>query len=83
MYNASTMKLDLRKIYKFDAVELAAEEALPAGAGFYYECAECTHVVSSVPFIATACECGNISGNSGKVTIRDAAKIKPLRGKLR
>ena len=29
------------------------------------------------------CECGNLHGASGSTTVKDPAKVKPLRGKLR
>jgi hypothetical protein len=77
------MKIDLRKIYRFDAIDHAAGAALPSGGDIYYECSECSQVVSSVPHIVSKCECGNLSGQGGKVEIKDASKVKPVRGKLR
>jgi len=77
------MKIDLRKIYRFEAMNHAAGEALPTGGDVYYECTECSHVVSSVPHIVAHCECGNLNGKGGKVEIKDAGKVKPVRGKLK
>ncbi len=77
------MKIDLRKIYRFEAMNHAAGEALPTGGDVYYECTECSHVVSSVPHIVAHCECGNLHGKGGKVDIKDAGKVKPVRGKLK
>ncbi len=77
------MKIDLRKIYRFEAMNHPAGTALPTGGDIYYECTECTHVVSSVPHIAAHCECGNLVGKGGTVEIKDPSKVKPVRGKLR
>ena len=77
------MKIDLRKIYRFEAMAHPAESPLPTGGDIYYECIDCSHVVSSVPHIAAHCECGNLQGKGGKVDIKDAGKVKPVRGKLK
>ena len=77
------MKLDLRKIYRFDVIERLADGALPSGGDIYYECTECTQVVSSVSHLKAQCECGNLAAGDGSCTIRAADKVKPLRGKLR
>jgi hypothetical protein len=77
------MKIDLRKIYRFEAINHPAGAALPTGGDIYYECTECTQVVSSVPHIVAHCECGNLHGKGGKVDIKDPAKVKPVRGKLK
>jgi hypothetical protein len=74
------MKLDLRSIYRFTPVE--SDGALPSGGDIYYEC-DCGDIVSSVSFIAAACRCGNLKGGQGSVTVADATRIKPMRGKLR
>ncbi|HLA34040.1 MAG TPA: hypothetical protein VJ001_04135 [Rhodocyclaceae bacterium] len=74
------MKVDMRSIYRFDPIEYTG--ALPSGGDVYYEC-ECGSIISSVTFIKAQCECGNMAGKQGDVTIKDAAKVKPLRGKLR
>ena len=76
------MKIDLRKIYRFEAINHPADAPLPAGSDIYYECTECTQVVSSVPHIVAHCECGNLKGKGGTVEIKDPAKVKPVRGKL-
>ena len=77
------MKFDLRKIYRFEAINHPAEAPLPSGGDIYYECTECTHVVSSVPHIVSHCECGNLHGKGGTVEIKDAAKVRAVRGKLK
>ncbi len=77
------MKLDLRKIYRFDAIERNADGSLPLGGDIYFECTTCKQVVSSVPHIVSACECGNLSGKGGKVEVEAPDKVTPLRGKLK
>ena len=77
------MKIDLRKIYRFDAVERNADGSLPSGGDIYYECTECSGIVSSVSHLKAACECGNLDGGQGKTEIRSPEKVTPLRGKLR
>jgi hypothetical protein len=77
------MKLDLRKIYRFDATERAADGSLPTGGDIYYECTECSHIVSSVSHLKAACECGNLAAGEGKCTVQSPEKVKPLRGKLK
>ncbi len=74
------MKIDMRSIYIFSPVEYAG--ALPTGGDIYYECS-CGSIVSSVSFIKAACECGNLSGGQGTITVNDPSKVKPLRGKLK
>ena len=78
------MNIDLRKIYQFTPVELSAgQESLPTGGDFFYECADCKVVLSSVPYIKCACKCGNLTGGAGKMTVKDAAKVAVMRGKLK
>jgi hypothetical protein len=77
------MKIDLRKIYRFDAVSHEADGTLPRGGDIYYECTECSHIVSSVSHLPANCDCGNLSGGAGVVTVNAAEKVNPLRGKLR
>jgi hypothetical protein len=74
------MKIDMRSIYTFSPVPHEGE--LPVGGDIYYECS-CGKIVSSVSFIKAACDCGNVAGGQGNVAVKDAAKVKPLRGKLR
>jgi hypothetical protein len=74
------MKIDMRSIYTFSPV--AFEGTLPSGGDIYYECT-CGSIVSSVSFIKAACDCGNLSGGQGRITVQDSGKVKPLRGKLR
>lgn len=77
------MKLDLRKIYRFEPMDHAAGNPLPTGGDIYYECVACGHVVSSVTHLAAVCECGNLSGKQGSVEVKAPEKVKPVRGKLR
>jgi hypothetical protein len=74
------VKIDLRSIYRFTPLESA--DKLPSGGDIYYEC-QCGDIVSSVSHIAAACQCGNLKGGQGSVTVSDAARVKPMRGKLR
>jgi hypothetical protein len=74
------MKVDMRSIYRFEPIPGA--DPLPSGGDIYYEC-ECGKIVSSVSFIKAACDCGNLSGGQGTVTVQHPEKVKPLRGKLR
>ncbi|MDR1848635.1 MAG: hypothetical protein LBQ75_01195 [Zoogloeaceae bacterium] len=76
--------VDMRKIYKFYPIEPApSPDSLPTGGDLYYECADCGMIVLSVPRIKTACTCGNLSGHSGKLNVKDATKVKVVRGKLK
>lgn len=77
------MKLDLRKIYKFEALELAPGAALPSGGDVFYECTKCKSVISSVPYTPAECECGNLKGNQGAIKIGDASLTKAVRGRLK
>lgn len=77
------MKIDLRKIYRFTPLDHVAGTPLPNGGDIYYECTICNGVISSVPRIPSACECGNLSGNGGTAVINDADKVNPVRGKLK
>ncbi len=77
------VKIDLRKIYRFSEVDYTAGTPLPSGGDIYYECLTCNGVISSVPRIPSACECGNLSGNGGEAVIKEADKVKPVRGKLK
>ena len=78
------MLIDMRKIYNFYPVEPAPDPAnLPTGGDLYYECTECTTIVNSVPHIKVACACGNLTGSGGKLTIKDATRLKVVRGKLK
>ena len=75
---------DLRKIYKFYPIEPApAADALPVGGDVYYECTECNGIVVSVPLIQSACACGNLSGNGGKLEVKSPEKVRVVRGKLK
>jgi len=76
--------IDLRKIYRFTPVEPAPGPGkLPVGATYYYECLDCTAIVNSVPHTPAKCVCGNLSGNDGKLDIRDPSRVRVMTGKLR
>lgn len=77
------MKVNLRKIYRFEQVAREAGAPLPTGGDVFYECIECGFVVSSVPYTPSECECGNLKGNQGAVTITNPEKVKLVRGKLK
>lgn len=78
------LNIDLRKIYKFYPIEPApSADALPTGGDVYYECLDCTAIINSVPHIQSACVCGNLQGNGGKVEIKLAERVRAVRGKLK
>jgi hypothetical protein len=77
------MKVDLRKIYRFDPVTRNEDGSLPKGGNVYYECDECKVIVASVSHIKAACECGNVTGGGGATEIKEPTKINPLRGTLK
>ncbi|MDR1995252.1 hypothetical protein [Azonexus sp.] len=78
------LNIDLRKIYSFYPVEPKPDpSALPSGGDLYYECLDCTVIVNSVPHIKAACACGNLAGGGGKLTIKDPARVRVVRGKLK
>jgi hypothetical protein len=77
------MKIDLRKIYRFEPIARNPDGSLPSGGDIYYECAGCNGVVSSVPHIVSQCACGNLSGKGGKVDIKSPDQVNPVRGKLK
>ena len=77
------MKVDMRKIYRFDPVPVAAGEPLPVGGNVYYECSACKEVVVSVPHIMVKCGCGNLEGKGGKLTVKDPGQVTPMKGSLR
>ncbi|MBS1190351.1 MAG: hypothetical protein H6R10_2143 [Rhodocyclaceae bacterium] len=77
-------KVDLRKIYNFYPLDQKADPGnLPTGGDVYYECHECRGIVSSVTFIKAACECGNLEGNKGEVTVKEPARVTVVRGRLK
>ena len=78
------LHIDMRKIYNFYPIEPAPDPAcLPTGGDLYYECLDCTVIVNSVPHIKAACACGNLEGGGGKLTVKDPARVKVVRGKLK
>ncbi len=78
------LNIDMRKIYNFYPVEPAPDPAhLPTGGDLYYECLDCSVVVNSVPHIKAACACGNLSGGGGKMTVKNPARVRVVRGKLK
>lgn len=78
------LTIDMRKIYNFYPVEPAPDPAsLPTGGDLYYECLDCQAIVNSVPHIKSACACGNLAGSGGKLTVRDATRVRVVKGKLK
>ena len=78
------LNIDMRKIYNFYPVDPAPDPAhLPTGGDIYYECFDCAGIVSSVPHVKAACSCGNLSGGAGKLSVRDATRVRVVRGKLK
>lgn len=76
--------LDMRKIYNFYPIQPTPDPAnLPTGGDVYYECSDCSAIVNSVPFIKSACGCGNLSGTGGKLTVKDPSKVIAVKGKLK
>ncbi|MDX9945075.1 MAG: hypothetical protein RBS35_09850 [Azonexus sp.] len=74
----------MRKIYNFYPVEPApSADALPTGGDLYYECLDCSVIVNSVPHIKSACACGNLQGAGGKLEVRDPARVRVVKGKLK
>jgi hypothetical protein len=79
-----TMTVDMRKIYNFHPVEPKPDPAnLPTGGDVYYECLDCNMVVNSVPFIKSACTCGNLSGGAGKMAVKNPDQVRVVKGKLK
>jgi hypothetical protein len=77
------VKLDMRKIYRFEPIERLPDGGLPKGGDVYYECGSCKDIVSSVSHIKAACGCGNLSGGGGTVAIKTPDQVTPLKGKLK
>jgi hypothetical protein len=78
------LNIDMRKIYNFYPVEPVPDPVeLPTGGDLYYECLDCTGIVSSVPRIKSACTCGNLSGNGGELAVKDPIRVRVVRGKLK
>ena len=78
------LNIDMRKIYNFYPVEPApSSNELPKAGDIYYECLDCTGIVSSVPRIKSACPCGNLTGADGVLTINKAERLRVVRGKLK
>ena len=78
------LNIDMRKIYNFYPVEpVPSPSELPTAGDIYYECLECTAIVSSVPLIKSACACGNLSGNGGVLAVAKPERVRVVRGKLK
>jgi len=56
---------------------------LPTGGDVYYECLDCSVIVNSVPHIKAACACGNLSGGGGKMGVKNPARVRVVKGKLK
>ncbi len=78
------LNIDLRKIYSFHPVQPAPESgSLPTAGDLYYECLDCSGIVSSVSQLKAACPCGNLAAAAGTVVVRDPARVRVVRGKLK
>ncbi len=78
------MNIDMRKIYKFQPIEpKPAPENLPTGGDIYYECLDCSSIINSLPYIASACSCGNLEGSDGKLSIKNPSIVQAVRGALK
>lgn len=78
------LKIDMRKIYNFYPVEPEPDPvALPIRGDIYYECLDCTEIVNSLPFIKSACACGNLIGGAGKLNVERPTCVRVVQGKLK
>ena len=78
------LNIDLRKIYVFRPVDPVPDPAaLPTGGDLYYECLDCTGIVSSVPYVKAVCTCGNLNGNGGVLHVQRPMQVRVVRGKLK
>lgn len=78
------LNIDMRKIYNFHPVEPAPGPSdLPTSGDIYYECLDCTSIVSSVPLIKSACNCGNLGGGDGVLVVNTPERVRVVRGKLK
>jgi hypothetical protein len=78
------LNIDMRKIYNFYPVEPTPDPSdLPTGGDIYYECLDCAVIVNSVPHIKVACGCGNLVGSGGKLQLKDPARVRVVKGKLK
>ncbi|MEK6736452.1 MAG: hypothetical protein AABY47_07765 [Pseudomonadota bacterium] len=76
--------IDMRKIYNFCPVEPVPDPAaLPTGGDIYYECLDCSMIVNSLPYIKSACSCGNLEGGSGKLMVKKPSSVRVVRGTLK
>ncbi|OQA34497.1 MAG: hypothetical protein BWY57_00424 [Betaproteobacteria bacterium ADurb.Bin341] len=77
-------QIDLRKIYRFYPLDPApGPDALPSAGDLYYECLECAVILNSVPRAQVACNCGNLSGNDGKIEVKNPERVRVVRGRLK
>lgn len=78
------ISVDLRKIYSFLPLEPAPDpNHLPAAGDLYYECLDCSVVLSSTPHIKCQCTCGNLTGGAGKTKIERPERVRVVKGKLK
>ena len=76
--------VDLRKMYLFSSLEPAPDSKhLPAAGDIYYECLDCTMVLSSAPHIKCHCNCGNLTGGAGKTKVAHPERVRIVKGKLK
>jgi len=78
------MNIDLHKIYNFTPVTPPPDPLnLPTGGSLFYECKGCAVVLSSVPFIKCACDCGNMQGSGGKLAVNKPEEVHVMQGRLK
>ncbi len=78
------LNIDMRKIYNFHPVEPTPNpESLPVGGDIYYECLDCSVIVSSMPYINVSCSCGNLSGSDGDLKVKNLVLVQVVRGTLK
>ena len=78
------LNIDMRKIYNFQPIEpTPAPENLPTGGDIYYECLDCSAIINSLPYIASACSCGNLEGGDGKLSVKSPTLVQAVRGTLK
>lgn len=76
--------IDMRKIYNFHPIEPTPDPGnLPTRGNIYYECPDCSTIVNSLPFIMTACSCGNLEGGEGKLTVKNPTLVLAAHGTLK
>lgn len=76
--------IDLRKIYNFQPINpTPGSTSLLTGGDVYYECLDCSGIISSLPYIKIACSCGNLKGAGGSVEVKNTSLVRAVRGALK